>query len=91
MTALWYWTVRCGDSRAAVVTPERADLLDSAADQIFLDGFGVDLLQPPGGGRVVERRHLREQRPGILEPGPQALQVEYREPAELADLDRRGR
>ena len=21
MTALWYWTVRCGDSRTAVVTP----------------------------------------------------------------------
>ena len=69
-----------------------ADLLDPAADQLFPDRLGVDLLQPPGGRFFAKLRHLSQQRLRIFEPGPQALEVEHGETAQLADRDgRRGR
>jgi hypothetical protein len=71
--------------------PGVADLLDAAADQLFLDRLGVDLLQAAGRRFVVKRRELREQRLRIFVPRPQPLEVEYGEPAEPADRDRRRR
>ena len=72
--------------------PAPGHLLDPPADQLLLDRLGVDLLQPPGGGLLAELGHLRQQRLGVVEAGPQPLEVEHAEPAELADRDRgRGR
>ena len=68
----------------------RPDLLDPAADEVFPDRLRVDLLQPPGRRRVVQLGRLGQQRLRVIEPGPQALQVQRREPAELADSDRGG-
>jgi len=72
--------------------PGGPDLLDPAPDQVFGDRLGIDLLQPPGGRVIVELGHLGQQRLGVGEPGPQALEVEHGQAAEAAYLHgRRGR
>jgi hypothetical protein len=56
-------------------------LLDATEDQLLLDGLGVDLLHDPRGLRLRETGYLLEDRPRILVPGLQALQIQDREAA----------
>ena len=63
----------------------RLDLLDPLGDQLLLDRLQVDLLHLPGRFLAVERRDPLELGVGVLVPRPDALQVQDREPAELAD------
>jgi hypothetical protein len=72
---------RDGDAR-------RADLADACGDELRADRLGVELLHPPGRGRVVERGDLVEQRRGVVVARPEALEVEHAETAEPADRDR---
>ena len=67
----------------------RLDLLDAGADQLLLDRLGVDLLQAAGGLVGLQRRDLLEERVGILVAGPQALEVEAGEAAQLAQCGSR--
>ena len=78
--------------RAGRRHPGLADLGDPLADQLRLDRLGVDLLHRPGGlHRVLDRDDLLQQRLRVVVPGPQALEVEHAETAELAEQDRGGR
>ena len=69
----------------------RADLGEALAHELGLDRLGVQLLHPPGRRGLLERGDLGEQRLGVVVPGPDALEVEHAEPAELAEHDRRPR
>ena len=64
-----------------------AYLLDPLGDEVGADRLGVDLLHSPVGQGVVERRDLRKQRLGILVAGPEPLQVEHADAAELPHGD----
>src|SRR5699024_12837840 len=55
------------------------------------DRGGVDLLHPHGVAAEVEIGDLVQERLGILVAGPQPLEVEHPDPAELAERDRRDR
>ncbi len=63
----------------------RLDLLDPLGDQLGLDRLRVDLLHDPRGDLLGGRRDLVELLVGVLIPGPDALEVEDAEPAEVAD------
>ena len=67
------------------------DLADALADQLVLDRLGVDLLH--AARRLLGRQlgDLLEERLGILVARPEAFEVQAREAAELADLDRGAR
>ena len=67
------------------------DLLDATTDQLLADRLGVQLLHAPGGLVIREAGDLVVDRVGILVPGPQPLEVETRQTAQLPDLDRRCR
>src|SRR5690606_16861343 len=56
-------------------------------DQLGLDRLEVDLLHPPGRLVGLEFGDLLVVGGRILVAGPQALEVEHSEPAELSDLD----
>src|SRR5690606_18037116 len=51
----------------------------------------VDLLETAGGALGGQADDLVQQRLRVLVAGPQALEVQHAEAAELADADRRGR
>ena len=63
----------------------RLDLLDPPPDQLLLDGLLVDLLHLPRGLVAVERGDALELGLRVLVAGPDALEVQDREAAELAD------
>ncbi len=65
------------------------DLLQSLTDELGLDRLGVELLHPAGCRRLVERRDLSQQRLGVVVPGPEPLEIEDTESAELTEHDRR--
>src|SRR5690625_3317464 len=73
----------CGDQTGA------ADLLDPAADELFLDRRGVDLLEARGGGFLVEFADLLEQRGGVLVTGPEPLEIENTEATVTTDRHHR--
>jgi hypothetical protein len=66
------------------------DLADPLGDQLGADGLLVELLHPLGG--LLDRLggDLGEHAVGVLEAGPEALEVEYADAAEAADGDGRG-
>ena len=68
-----------------------ANLAYPPNDQLLLDGFPVQLLHPPRGLVVGQRRDLVQHGLGVLVPRLEALQVEHRQAAQLPDLDRRRR
>ena len=63
----------------------RLDLLDPLRDQLRLDRLAVDVLHLAGGDVLRERRDPLELRVGVLVAAEDALEVEDREAAELAD------
>ena len=65
-----------------------ADLRDAAADQLVLDRLGVDLLHAARRLLGLERGDLLEVRLRVLVARPETFEVETREAAEPADLDR---
>ncbi len=73
--------------RAARDDAARFDLLDPSAEQLLLHRLLVELLHPTGRLVVVELGDLLVDRHRILVPGPDALEVETGEPAELPDQD----
>ncbi len=64
-----------------------ADLAQPLGDEVGLDLLAVDLLHAGGRQHRVEGGDLGEQRGGVLVAGPQALEVEHRQAAELAERD----
>src|SRR5690606_28032380 len=65
--------------------PGGTDLGQPRVDELGFDRLGVQLLHPHRGIGFGEVRDLREQRLRVVVPGPQALEVEYSEAAELAE------
>ena len=61
------------------------DLLDPLGDQLGLDRLRVDLLHDPRGDLLRGRGDLVELLVGVLVAGPDALEVEDAEAAEVAD------
>ncbi len=84
LRALWGELARHGDAAGA-------DLLEPLGDELGDDRLGVDLLHAPGDVAPVELRDLLEERLGVLVAGPQTLEVEDADAAELAQADRGGR
>ena len=80
--------VRCGVRAPATVTPAGADLGEAIAHELGLDRLGVQLLHAPRRGGLLERGDLGEQRLGVVVAGPESLEVEHAEAAELAEHDR---
>src|SRR5581483_532567 len=66
------------------------DLADALTDELGLDGLAVDLLHAARGLVGGQLGDLVEERLRILVTGPQALEVEHADTAELADLDGSG-
>ncbi len=64
------------------------DLLDPLADQLGLDRLGVDLLHDPRRLVLGRGGDLLQQLLGVLEAGPDPLEVEHSEAAELVDAHR---
>ena len=67
----------------------RLDLLDPLGDQLGLDRLPVDLLEAPGGLGGRHRRDALQLGVGLLVAGLDALEVEDRQAADLADDPRR--
>ncbi len=67
----------------------RLDLGDPLGDQLLLDGLAVDLLHLARRVFAVERRDPLQLRVGVLVAGPDPLEVQDREAAQLADGARR--
>ncbi len=67
------------------------DLADPAGEQLLLERLAVELLHPPGGLLVGERRDLLVDGFGVLVARPQALEVQAGEASETTDLGRGGR
>ena len=85
-------STRCGVSDAHAVTPPALISRMRCADELGLDRLGVELLHPARRLLGRQRRDLLEDRVGILVARPEPFEVQAREPAEPADLDRgRGR
>src|SRR4051812_23941306 len=61
------------------------DLADALGHELRLDRLLVDLLHLPGRGLLGEGRNLLELRLGVLVAGPDALEVEHGEAAELPE------
>jgi len=66
----------------------RLDLLDALRDQLGLDRLRVELLHELGGLARSRLRDALELLVGIGVARPDALEVEHRQPAQLADRDR---
>ena len=73
---------RAGDRDARL-----PDLAQPLRDELGLDVLGVDLLHPRGRLDRFEADDLLEQRLRVLVAGPQPLEVEDRQAAELAERD----
>src|SRR5581483_5787500 len=63
-------------------------LLDPLADELRLDRFAVGLFQDRVHGRLVGRRDLLDDRPRVLVPRVDSVEVQHRDAAELAHGDR---
>ena len=81
--------VRCGESDAGDGHAGVADLLEPRGDQL---GAGSARRRSPASARVacaaLEAGDLRRAAARVVVPGPQALEVEHAEAAELAERDR---
>jgi hypothetical protein len=65
-----------------------ADLAQPRRDQLGHDGLGVQLLHSRCGVLVRQARDLREERLGVLIPGPQPLEVEHSDATEPTEGNR---
>jgi hypothetical protein len=68
-----------------------ADLGEALLDELGLDRLRVQLLQSPSGVAVIQAADLGQHRLWVFVAGPESLEVEHAEPAQLADRDRHGR
>ena len=87
-TCFAYRSTRCGVSDAHDVTPASLISRMRGFDELVLDRLGVDLLHAARGLLDRQLRDLLEERLGILVARPEAFEVQAREAAEVADLDR---
>ena len=63
------------------------DLSDPGRDQLRLHRLGIDLLHHPGRLVLRRPRDTGQLVAGVLEPGPDPLEVENAEPTESVDQD----
>ena len=80
-------SVRWGVTEAAVVMPASFICADAGRDQLGDDRLLVHLLHPGGGLVVVELADLVEEGGRVLVAGPEALEVEDAQAAQLPQLD----
>ena len=81
-------SVRCGRHRGGGRDAGLLHLADAGRHQLGDDRLLVHLLHPGRGLLVVELADLVEERGRVLVAGPQALEVEDAQAAQLAQLDR---
>ena len=70
------------------MTPAARISASRSRDELGLDRLGVQLLHARGRAASLEAADLGEHRLGVVVAGPEALEVEHAEAAELADHDR---
>ena len=63
------------------------DLLQAVAHEFGLDRLGVHLLHPTSRRGLIEGGDLRQQRIGVVVPGPQPLEVEHPQATEHRDVE----
>ena len=81
--------MRCGVSAPATVTPAARISARRWVTSSGLIGSAYSCLHPARRRAVRQRGDLGEQRLGVLVAGPEALEVEHAQAAELAEHDRR--